>query len=98
MDIYYNIIELDVRYLNAHYNLGYLVYEKLRDNETALQHFDNALTCDSTYAKAHYMKGLVHEELRNYSEARKNYQKALRFETNYDLAIKGMNRLDKAPR
>jgi len=98
MDIYYNIIELDVRYVNAHYNLGYLVYEELRDNETALKHFENALTCDSTYATAHYMIGLINEEMKNYSLAQESYSKALKFETNYDLAIKGLNRLDRAPR
>ncbi|PCH94835.1 MAG: hypothetical protein COB85_05185 [Bacteroidetes bacterium] len=98
MDMYYNIIELDVRYINAHYNLGYLVYEELRDNETALKHFDNALSCDSTHANSQYMKGLIHEELMKYPEARKYYIKALKFETNHELAIKGMNRLDRAPR
>ncbi len=98
MGMYYDIIELDVWYLNAHYNLGYLVYEELRDNETALKHFDNTLTCDSTYAMAHYMKGLIHEEMKNYSLSRKFYLKALKYKTNYDLAIKGMNRLDRAPK
>ncbi len=61
----------------------------------ALSLFNQALTVNKNYVDAKYNKGLILEEQGKLAEARQEYKEILELETNYSLAIEGLNRLDK---
>lgn len=61
----------------------------------ALSRFDRALHFNVNYVPARYNRGLCFEEMGDKETARTEYKKVLELEPNYDLAVKGMNRLDK---
>lgn len=77
------------------YNIGYLylVFGQLPDS--ALFYFDRSLAIDPHYLDAMYNKGRALEEMGKYLAAREIYQDVLKDNTNYQLAIEGLNRLDK---
>ena len=95
LQYYKAILEINPNHSNTHYNLGYIDMAIHKDYKSATTHFTNTLSSDSTYALAYYMKGLCMENMKKYTEARKEYIKCLDLKTNFDLAIKGLNRLDK---
>jgi len=92
---YYQILEIEPHFLNAHYNLGYILFDVKQEYENAIKHFNDVLKIDSTHSKSYYMRGLCNENLKKYEEARRDYQSSLNYETNFELAIKGLNRLDE---
>lgn len=77
------------------YNIGYAHMVYLSDYNTAINYFDEALLSDPTYIDALYNKGRALEELGRYVNARDVYNEVLRRKTNYELAIEGLNRLDR---
>ncbi|HIA37773.1 MAG TPA: tetratricopeptide repeat protein [Flavobacteriales bacterium] len=95
INTYYQLLDIDIYYSLAHYNLGHILYEHKDDYHTAIKHFSNAIKCDSANFKAYYMRGLSHEQLKAYKKAKADYNSSLNYKTNYDLSIKGMNRLDQ---
>ncbi len=50
---------------------------KMGQNEQALEHYNNAISMDSTFYKAHYCKGLTLKKLRKYPEATAAYKAAI---------------------
>ena len=95
IDTYFQILGVNPNHAESYYNLGHLTFEFKDDHTSAAAHFSNAIKCDSTHYKAFYMRGLSWESLAKYAEARADYVKSLELETNYELAIKGLNRLDE---
>jgi len=95
INTYYEIIDLDIYFTKAHYNLGHILYEDKGDYEISIEHFSNAIKCDSTYFRAYYMRGLCYEQLKIYNKAKADFLSTLNHKTNYELAISGLNRLDK---
>jgi tetratricopeptide (TPR) repeat protein len=95
IDIYYTLLEKNIKHAEAHYNLGYIHLGSKEEYPTAHKHFTNAINCDSAYANAFYMRGLCEEKMGNLIKARTDYKTCLELETNHDLAILGMNRLDE---
>lgn len=94
INTYTAILEIDSNYAFAHYNLGYINYEYLNQYEPALSHFNNAIQSDTAYAEAYYMRGLCYEALGNNTKAVADYKRTLVLKENYDLAIKGLNRIN----
>ena len=95
IDTYYTLLEKNIKHVEAHYNLGYIHLGSKEDYPTAHKHFTNAINCDSAYANAYYMRGLCEEKMGNLIKARADYKTCLELETNHNLAIIGMNRLDE---
>ena len=95
IDVYHQILGVNPNHAESHYNLGHLKIEFKEDFQGAVEHFNDAIAVDSTHFKAYYMRGLSWEKLSKYPEARSDYQKCLDVQTNYNLAIQGLNRLDK---
>ncbi len=89
------ILQLDPKYKNAHYNLGYINYVYLKNNEKAIRHFTDAIDCDAKYAEAYYMRGLSYEGSGNNKFASLDYKKALSLNPEYELASKGLQRVGK---
>jgi len=66
----------------------------LMDFEQAKEAFHQAINIDPSYFEAVYNLGRINEETGDYDLARIQYKQALELETNYPLAIEGLNRLD----
>ncbi len=78
----------------AYYNTGYINMVEIMDFEAAKDAFRQAILLDPAYVEAVYNLGRIYEETDEYNLARKQYMQALELETNYPLAIEGLNRLD----
>lgn len=78
-----------------YFNIGYvhMVYEG--NFNKAIEYFDEALMIDPNYIDALYNKGRTLEEMGRYAGARDIYNEILNRETNYSLAVEGLNRLDR---
>lgn len=78
-----------------YFNIGYvhMVYEG--NFNKAIEYFDEALMIDPNYIDALYNKGRTLEEMGRYAGARDLYNEVLNRQTNYQLAIEGLNRLDR---
>ena len=79
----------------VYHNLGYIEMVYYANYSDAIVYFDSSLMYSPVYPQAYYNKGYSYEQLNNFNEARKAYSKALEQAPNYDLAISGLNRLDK---
>lgn len=77
------------------FNLGYVHLVYLQQYEQAISYFDAALAVDPEYIDALYNKGRTLEEMEQYATAREIYEQVLEKQTNYPLAIEGLNRLDR---
>ncbi|MFH0893588.1 MAG: tetratricopeptide repeat protein [Bacteroidota bacterium] len=92
---YSKVLEIDPKYKQAHYNLGYIHLVYLLVYKQAVIHFTNAIACDPAYAEAYYNRGYSYELLGDITNAKADYDKALEIRPNYEMPIKGLNRLDE---
>ena len=91
---YDELLTIDSTNVFAWYNKGYIDLLYANEFERAVTHFSEALKFEPRYFQAYYNRGLAYEQLKEYEEARLDFQAALTLESNYDLAIEGLNRLD----
>lgn len=93
----YNLIltEIDSLQPNIYFNMGYIYMQYLNEYKTAITKFTHAIRINKSYVEAYYNRGYCFENLKDYKLAEKDYQKSLEIVENYDLAIQGLNRLDK---
>ena len=77
------------------FNKGYVNYVFLEDDEAALDYFNKALEINPAYTDAKYNKGLVLEQMGDYSQAVEIYKDVLKTQPDYDLAIDALNRIQK---
>ncbi len=92
--LYQKIIKLDSDYENAFYNLGHLYF--LEDSlKKAYRHFDMAIEVSPYFTKAFYMRGLCAEKMGRAKEAKQDYKQALKLNENFELASKGLDRLNQ---
>ena len=75
------------------YNVAYVNFVYLRDNQTALDYFNKALEVNPNYLDALYNKGRVLEQMGQYSQAIAIYKQVLKVQVNYPLAIEAINRI-----
>ncbi|MEM1214830.1 MAG: tetratricopeptide repeat protein, partial [Bacteroidota bacterium] len=76
----------------ACFNAG-LVYLELDSLNRAYQHFSMAIENSPRYASAYYYRGFAAENLGNASQAKQDYEHALRLAPDYPQALEGLNRL-----
>lgn len=86
---------LDSNNINAIYNIGYLLLTETNKYKEAQNFFKKVLKLDSSRLDALYNLGLAKEMQNDFSAARMYYSEVLKKKPNFDLAVKGMNRLDK---
>lgn len=75
------------------FNIGYVNYVYLENNEVALDYFDRALQANPNYLDAYYNKGRVLEQMGKYIQAEEIYKEILKNYPNYQLAVDGVNRI-----
>jgi tetratricopeptide (TPR) repeat protein len=75
------------------YNVGYVNFVYLEDNEVALDYFNRALQANPSYLDAYYNKARVLEQMGNYAQAEDIYKEILKSYPDYQLAIDALNRI-----
>ncbi len=86
---------LDSNHVDALYNIGYLLLTETNKYKEAEPYFEKVYQLDSTRLDARYNLGLTKEMQKDFSKARKFYAEVLKKDPTFNLAIQGMNRLDK---
>lgn len=94
---YTQILKINPRNKNAHYNLGYIHYTYLKVYNQAIKHYDNAIASDPDYAEAYYSRGLCYEAVGNLGAARSDYEKSLQLRPGYELPQLGLKRIAAIP-
>ena len=92
---YTSIIQINPKNAQAHFNLGYIHYTFLKVYDQAIKHYSDAITANPDYVEAYYNRGLCYEAVGNIAAAKDDYDKAISFKPNYDLALKGLERIKK---
>lgn len=94
---YTQILKLNPRNKNAHYNLGYLHYTYLKVYSQAIKHYDDAIAVDPNYAEAYYSRGLCYEAVGNLGAAKADYEKSIQLKPGYELPLLGLKRIAAIP-
>lgn len=92
---YKMILHINPSYTYALHNIGWIYSVKQQKYEEAIAFFTKAIESDTTYIEAVYHRGLAFEDLKKYNNARQDYSYVLKLNDTYELAIEGLNRLDK---
>ncbi|HRY98862.1 MAG TPA: tetratricopeptide repeat protein, partial [Bacteroidales bacterium] len=95
MQAYHDILRLDPGFRMAYYNLGYIHLAYLGVYAESVKYFSQALKVDPSYVEALYNRGYAFELMGDVMNARADYQRALQVQPNYELAVQGLNRLDR---
>lgn len=93
VDAYNKLLAMDKENKNALYNLGAIEYARAKDPEKAKALFTEAINIDPQYAEAYFARGVCFEDLKSFDEAIADYKLAVQYKTNYEPAIKNLNRL-----
>lgn len=94
VEIYEKLIVVSPGYKEAFYNLGYINLVHYFDFDASVDYFTKAISIDPKYTDAYFNRGYSYELMGDFSNARKDYQKALEITPNYENSINGLNRLD----
>ena len=92
LEEYRKIIVKNPQHQDAHYNTAYIFYKK-GDVEKAYKSFDMAIKVSPAFAKAYYMRGVCNEELGKKAAAKSDYEKALVFDEELELAQKALEKV-----
>lgn len=75
------------------FNVGYVNFVYLENNEVALDYFNRSLQANPNYLDAYYNKGRVLEQMGKYTQAEDIYKDILKSYPNYQLAVDAVNRI-----
>lgn len=95
---YKTAIGLDPKHVPSLNNLGYMYLDDETKYEEAAQLFTQAIQANPDFVYSYCNRGVAYEYLEEYDKARADYKKALTLKTNFEPAIKGLNRLDEKQR
>jgi tetratricopeptide (TPR) repeat protein len=93
---YKTAIQLEPQHVPSLNNLGYMYLdEPFNRYEDAVKLFTQAIQAKPDFVYTVCNRGVAYEYLGQYDKARKDYEQALKLKTNFEPAIKGLNRLDE---
>lgn len=92
---YKMILQLNPTYTYALHNIGWIYMIEQQKYDEAIAFFTKAIESDTSYIEAIYNRGVAFESLKKYNNARQDYAYVLKLNDTYELAIQGLNRLDK---
>ncbi|MBO4232667.1 MAG: tetratricopeptide repeat protein [Bacteroidales bacterium] len=90
---YNNILSFDSDNIRALFNLGFVALIYDRNYNEAVAYFTRVLEQEPDYVEALTNRAIAFEELKRYTEAREDYNLALKFNPDFKPAIDGLNRL-----
>lgn len=93
LEAYDIILKIDPMHFDAYYNSGFIHSEMLKDYNTAIKFYTDAINANGKQVKAYYMRGYAFERLNDKKQAENNYRMALGIEPDYTLAAQGLNRI-----
>jgi len=93
LSVYDTLIKITPGFKNSYYNKGYINMVMLDNFNGAIPDFSKAIEIDKGFTDAYYNRGFCYEKLGMVQEAVNDYKNALELQTNYQLAIDGLNRL-----
>ncbi|MCX6248827.1 MAG: tetratricopeptide repeat protein [Bacteroidetes bacterium] len=96
LEAYATLSKADTTFRDAPYNSGYIYLVYLGDYKKAADFFTAALQRDPGYIDALFNRGYAYELAGDYSKASRDYKHVLQLKINYQRAIDGLNRIDKA--
>lgn len=79
----------------VYFNIGYNYMLFLEEYKTAITYYDSTIAEYEIYPEALCNRAFCYEKTKQKSKAREDYKKALTQSPNFELAIVGLNRLDK---
>ena len=95
LSAYTNLLSIDSTNKNAYFNMGYIHLVELKMYREGIKYFNKAIKFALDYYEAYYNRGYCYELLGDILNARNDYKKALEIKNNYEMAIEGLNRIDK---
>lgn len=94
LKIYRELVSIDPAFANAYYNIGYILFELKSNPKEAIPYFLQAAAAKPGYVEAIYMSGLCNERIGNKELALKDFTSALKLNPNFELAQRGLERLE----
>lgn len=91
----YIIKSVDSTYVNSYFNLAYIYMTYGNNVKKSIELFKKSIQIKPNYFEAYNNLAFCYEEQKQYKLAIENYNKCLEIMPNYELAIAGLNRLDK---
>ena len=89
-ELYSRITEINPAHKDAWHNLGYIECFHYGDFDKAIEYFNRAIECDTTFVEALVNRGWTYALKGDKANARINYQSALGIDPNYKPAIDGL--------
>ncbi|MDD4645988.1 MAG: tetratricopeptide repeat protein [Bacteroidales bacterium] len=86
--------QIDSTAADPYYNRGYIEMVYKNNYSEAVKWFDKAISRDPANANAWYNRGFSNELDGKLTAAKSDYKKAMDLQSNFPLAIKGLNRIE----
>lgn len=93
--LYERMLKINPEEVYATYNIGYTYMVYLDQPEKSISWFEKAISINPEYIEAYYNLGVAYELMGDIEKARDQFRLTLEKKPNYELAIEGLNRLDK---
>lgn len=90
--LYRRTSSLDRQYVAGHFNAGLLLMEQ-EDWAAAEEEFNITIQNDPIHIRSYFFRGYAAELQGKLAEAKRDYQAAIRFAPDYELALQGLARL-----
>lgn len=93
--LYEEILRNNKNNVNVLYNLGAINFTRKRDVNVAIDYFSKAIAVDPKYTEAYLARGACFESLKDYKNAKADYEMCLKITPNYGPAIAALNSMEK---
>ena len=95
LETYKSVTSKHPSHSQSYYNEGYIYLTEYLDFDKAAGMFNKAIEIEPDFTEAVYNLGRTYEAMKDTAKAKEKYREALKLTTNYELAIEGLNRLEK---
>jgi tetratricopeptide (TPR) repeat protein len=93
--IYEQLLYIYKNNKDALYNLGAVYLNKKKEIKKAVDYFSKAIAVDPQYTEAYFARGVCFQVLKDYDNARADFNMCLGVTKNYEPAIEALNELEK---